>query len=204
MNSLLLLSLAALALVLFCMAWAKGFARRTSAREIANPPLRRFAFLFVMCAGFVSAIRGAFASTPREYALANINEGVHDAGRITRKADAAIATRHFLVKVGSDANHIAVAGAADIPLGVCQDEPSAAEETCTVQLLGSTDRTLLMVASAAIVNDTFVVAAAGAKIRTLPATTGTYYIIGRALQAAAADGDVIEVDPCFPIQRVVP
>lgn len=201
MNSILLLSLAALALVLFCTAWAKGFLRRTR-RERAQPPLHRFAFLFVLCAGFLSALRGAFSPTP-DMALANINEGVHQSGRVTRKADAAIATRNLVVKIGSDANHIAVAGTGDIALGVCQDEPTAAEETCAIQLLGSCDRTLLMVASAAISAGDMVVTAASGKIRTLPGTTGTYYIIGRALQAAAADGDAIAIDPCFPVQRVV-
>jgi hypothetical protein len=60
-----------------------------------------------------------------------------------------------------------------------------------------------MVASAAITLGDFVVSAAGGKIRTLPGTTGTYYIVGRALQAAGADLDVIEIDPMPVIQRVV-
>lgn len=135
--------------------------------------------------------------------LANLGVETHDSGRITKKADAALATRYLLVKVGSDVDHIAVAGAADIPLGVALDEPAAAEDLCAVQLLGTAGRTIPMVASAAITLDDFVVAAANGKIRTLPGTTGTYYIIGRALKAAAADGDLIEIDPCFPIQRVV-
>lgn len=203
MNTLFLSLFAALALVLFCTAWAKGFSRRTR-RERANPPLRRFAFLFVMCAGFLSGLRNAFSATPSEFALANLGSNQHGGGRVTRKADAAIATRFLLVKIGSDANHIAVAGVADISIGVCEDEPSAAEELAIVQLLGSSDKTLTMVASAAIAAGDFVVAAANGQIRTLPVTTGTYYIVGRALEAAAAAGDQIEVDPIPNAKIVVP
>jgi hypothetical protein len=47
------------------------------------------------------------------------------------------------------------------------------------------------------------VADASGKVRALPGTSGTYYIIGRALNAPAADGDIAEIDPCAPIQRVV-
>lgn len=185
-------------LALFALAACGLFARSTgsgSARPSALSLRLRFA-----CASFLSIRRPAHEGS---IALANIGEGVHNGGRITRKADAALTTRYLLVKSGSDANHTAVCGTGDIPLGVCEDEPTAAEETAVIQLFGSADKTLLVVASAAIAVDAFVVSAASGKVRTLPATTGTYYVIGRALQAAAADGDQIEIDPCFPVQRVV-
>jgi hypothetical protein len=134
--------------------------------------------------------------------MANIGEGVH-AGTITKKADAAIATRYLVVKIGSDIDHVAVAGTADIALGIASDEPAAAEDLVAVQLLGSSGETRKVVASAAITAGDFVVTAASGKVRTLPAITGIYYIIGRALIAAAADGDLVEIDPCLPTQRVV-
>lgn len=135
--------------------------------------------------------------------LANLGTSQH-AGNITKKADAALSTRYLLVKIGSDAAHVAVNGAADIAIGVCTDEPAAAEDLCNVALLGSSQAmTLPMVASAAIAAGDMVVSAASGKIRTLPVAAGTYYIIGRALEAAGADGDVIEIDPSFPIQRIV-
>lgn len=144
-----------------------------------------------------------FRAAPRVLRLANIGVSQH-VGSFTKRADAALATRFLLVKQGTDVNHIAVAGAADIAYGVATDEAAAAEDLVAVAILGAQDKTLPMVASAAIAADAFVVSAAGGKIRTLPATTGTYYIIGKALEAAAADGDPIEVASCFPIQRVVP
>jgi hypothetical protein len=134
--------------------------------------------------------------------LANVAEGTHAHG-ITKLADAAITTRHLLVKIGTDIGHVALAGVSDIPLGVATDEPAAAEDPVNVALLGAGDSTLLGVASAAITAGDLLAPAASGKLRTLPATTGTYYIVGRAITAAGADGDTIEFVPSFPVQRVV-
>lgn len=134
--------------------------------------------------------------------LANVAEGTHE-NALTRLADAALGTRFLLVKIGSDANHVAVCGVDDIPLGIATDEPAAAEDPVNVELLGVGERTLLGVASAAIAAGDLVVAAASGKLRTLPVAAGTYYIMGRALGAAGADGDTIEFVPSFPVQRVV-
>lgn len=132
----------------------------------------------------------------------NVAEGTH-AGTLTKKTDAAIATRNLLVKFGSDANHIAACGASDIPLGVCDDEASAAETDINVELLGISKRTLLMVANEAITAGEAVYTAASGKVQDLPAGAGTYYKVGHALTAAGADGDVIEVQHCAPIATVV-
>lgn len=134
--------------------------------------------------------------------LANVAEGTH-AGSITKLADAAITTRNLLVKIGTDAGHVALAGVSDIPLGVATDEPAAAEDPVNVALLGAHAGTLLGVASAAITAGDLVVAAANGKLRTLPTSAGTYHIVGRAIAAAGADGDTIEFVPSFPVQRVV-
>jgi len=59
------------------------------------------------------------------------------------------------------------------------------------------------VASAAITAGDLVSGAANGKLRTLPTSAGTYYVLGRALNAASADGDSVEFVPSFPVQRVV-
>ena len=67
-----------------------------------------------------------FAFSPRvEFCNAEFNIGVHE-GAITKKVDAAIATRHLLAKFGSDADHVNKCGASDIPLGPMNDEAEAA------------------------------------------------------------------------------
>lgn len=150
----------------------------------------------------IAAIGDRLLGCPR-YEFANIGEGTYQTGNMTRLADAALSTRHLVVKIGSDINHVAVAGAADIALGVANDASEAAEDPVNVQILGVAEGTILMTAGAAITAGDMVVTTSSGKIRTLPSGAGTYYIIGRALEAAGADGDVINVAHCFPIQRVV-
>lgn len=135
--------------------------------------------------------------------FANIAEGVHGDGHITKLTDAAIATRYFLVEKGTDSSHVSVSNsAADIPLGVCTDEAAAAEAYVDVALVGVATGTLRCVAGGNITMGDLIVSNGDGKVKTLPATTGTYYIIGRALADAVAD-DVIEFAHCFPTQRVV-
>lgn len=145
-----------------------------------------------------------FLPNQRLIPLANIAEGTHAGGCVTRKTDGAITTRFLLAKVGSDGDHVTTAGVSDIPIGVIEDEAAAAEDLVNVRMWGSSDRTCKAVSSAAIAVGDMIVAAASGQVRTLPGTTGTYYIIGRALQAAAGANETIEFDPYPAIQRVVP
>lgn len=141
---------------------------------------------------------GAAPWQPRCIRLANIAEGTHATGKLNKRADAAITTRHLLYKVGTDIDHIAVAGATDLALGTVDDEVATADigdTLVTVNLLGKGGGTKRMVASEAITAGARVYQAAGGKV----ASTGTR-CVGRALIAAAADGDPIEVDdqPALP------
>jgi hypothetical protein len=156
--------------------------------------------LLVAVAALASALR---IDRRTHYEFANIAEGTYPTGCITKLADAALTRRHLVVKIGTDINHVAINTASDIPLGVADDEAAAAEDDVNVQLLGQKEGTILMVAGAAITAGAFLVGTASGKVITLPGSTGTYYIIGRALTAAAADGDEINVAHSFPTQRVV-
>lgn len=135
--------------------------------------------------------------------LANaFGDGTHT-DSVTRKTDAAIATRNLLFAVGSDGAHIAACGVAGIPVGTVDDEAAAAEENVAVLLLGK-GSTKLMVASEAITAGEAVYTAANGKIQDLPTTTtAACYHVGYALTAAAADGDIIEVQDCAPIKTSV-
>lgn len=138
-------------------------------------------------------------------ALANISEGTHVDG-ITKLTDAAIATRFLVGKTGSDADHVAVAASEnDKPLGIIEDEAAAAEANVMVAFLGSAaNRTRRGVASEAIAFDADVYNADNGKLQNLPVPAGTYFKIGRAMQAASADGDVIEFEPQAPEALVIP
>lgn len=135
-------------------------------------------------------------------ALCNIAEGTHE-GSITKLTDAAISVRHLLYKQGTDAHHIAVNGAADMPWGVVKDEASAAEARVAVDLLGQKAGTMLMVASEAIDANEPVYTAAGGKVQDEPAVAGTYWLVGYAKTTVAADNAEIEVQHIVPIKVVV-
>lgn len=161
--------------------------------------------LMVALIGLLLAVlRPALLKRSTHGLAVNVAEGTHGP-TLSKRSDAAITSRYLLGKVGSDIGHTAVTAAVtDIPLGVIIDEASAAEEVVGVALLGVFPGTVKMVANAAITAGALVsVGAAGGKVATLPGAAGTYYIVGRALTAAGADGDVIEVQHCFPTQRVV-
>lgn len=149
------------------------------------------------------ALASAIGKGKKCVQFANVAEGTYCEGVKTYKVDAAFSSRFLLCKVGTDVDHVDIAGTSDIPLGINTDSAAAAEEEVAVALFGAAEGTRRVVASAAISVGDMVVSAANGKVRTLPGTTGTYYIIGRAIKAASADGDVIEISPTFPIQRVV-
>ncbi len=144
------------------------------------------------------------ASQPRGtqlHGLVNVGEGFQP-NRKTFLADAAIATRYLLVKAGTDAQHVALCGAADLPLGNATDEPGAAEEGVSVNLFGIQEEGTKLIASGAIAANVHIYTDANGKVQASPTVAGTYYRVGLSLSAAAADGDAIEVVP-FPPQKVV-
>jgi hypothetical protein len=132
----------------------------------------------------------------RTVRLANIAEGTHD-GRITKGADAAITERFLLGKIGSASDRVAVCGAVDTPIGVITDEAAAVGDLVNVSLFGSSRTTLRMVASGAITQGALLEPAASGRVQTLGVGVGTHHVVGRALDAASAAGDVIEVDPSY-------
>lgn len=154
--------------------------------------LLTLAAAIILCGVLYYAVASAY-QRPRRVRFANIAEGRHATGNVTKLTDASISTRYLLGKDGSDDNHIAACGASDIPLGVITDEASAAEEPVNVAILGNAVGTLLVVASEAITVGEHVYTAASGKVQDLPGSAGTYYEVGVALTAASADGDVIEI-----------
>lgn len=131
------------------------------------------------------------------------NWGTSSNGK-TMLSSAAVATRYLLGKFGADYRHVAaVAAASDEPIGVITDEAAAAEEEMFVELLGLTNRTVPMVAGVAITLGADLYALASGKVGLKPTAAGTYWRVGKALQPADADGDVIEVQPCKPRKLIV-
>lgn len=72
-----------------------------------------------------------------------------------------------------------------------------ASEKVTVALLGAIHGTIAMCAGAAIAAGAWVQQDSDGQVVT-DAGSGSRVIVGQALEAAAADGDLIEVAPCSP------
>lgn len=145
------------------------------------------------------AIVSVFRLGAREE-VANVasTTGTHANGIVDRLCQtAAITTRYLLVQTGTDpATQFIVNVATTRPLGVVLDEP-AVGDSAAVMMLGCAPGTMKMVANAAITAGAPVYTAAGGKVS--PTYGGTLFLVGRALTAAAADGDIIEVAHCFPM-----
>lgn len=154
------------------------------------------AALLLIAAVFAIFVAFEWLTQRKRETFCNIGEGRHDCS-VSKLADAEITTRHLLYKAGSDADHVAVNGVNDVPLGVIGDEVATADladSWLAVELLGkgSTKRMVASEAMATIGVPVF--AAAAGKI----ALSGTVKV-GTLLTVSGADGDVVEVQDCEPV-----
>lgn len=169
-----------------------------------TPLLLILLFALAFAAMVFGAVKLSAAHERRGLTTAyNIAEGTR-AGSFTAKAAAAITSRYLLVKPTTNKLEVAIAGASDFPIAQVDDEAAAAGDLVNANLLGLSDRTLLMVASEAIALDDEIYTAANGKVQDLPTAAGTYYKVGRPLSTASADGELIEVIPCYPVKVIIP
>lgn len=99
--------------------------------------------------------------------------------------------QYLLVKKTTAVDLVDVCGATDIPIGVAQNEAFAAGDSVTVRLLGAAP-TSKMIADSAIVMGARVFTSAAGKVEDTSPAVGES-LVGVALDAAAADGDIFEV-----------
>jgi hypothetical protein len=102
-------------------------------------------------------------------------------------------SRKLLVKLSAATVVANTKASTDDPIGVTEynvltGNPVAVRFLCS-------DETQEITASGAIALDAVVYADDGGKVQALPAGAGTYRKVGIALEAAFADGDIIEVLP---------
>ncbi len=145
-------------------------------------------------------------SLERKVHFANIAEGQAAEGNKSYLPDAAIATRFNIVILGSSQNNITPSAAnTDLPLGICTDAPDAAnlDVPVNVAVLGAAKGTQKVLLSGTVTHGDMLQSNGDGGAITLKTTTGSWYIIGRALQDGVA-GDVIQFTPAFPILRVIP
>lgn len=160
----------------------------------------QFGVLQTLCGLVAIAAQMLFGGHSKCIAANTYDAAVDTRKHVVRTNDAAIATRHLIYKEGSTAGTgAAVCGAADKPLGTIDNIETDTGIAQNVMLFGIGDHTRKVVASEAITIGQDIYTAASGKVQNQPAAAGSYYKIGRALTAAAADGDVIEIEP-FPPQ----
>jgi len=106
---------------------------------------------------------------------------------ISKKAAGDLSAKQYLfMKMSADNTVDTCAAVTDVAVGVLQNDPSAAGKPATVAVLGTTK----VVAGAAIAVGARVAPTAAGKAQT---SVATQYARGIALEAAAADGDIIEI-----------
>lgn len=134
-------------------------------------------------------------------------------GTETLAATAAITFKNAVVtKTGAadDRTFKAVTLVTDVPYGILQNDEVAADEVGaiikSVSVFGLYPESLPAVAAAAIAAGDRLVPdlATPGRVKTIPGTTGTYMVIGRARYAAAAAGDPVSIIHNVPREVAVP
>ncbi len=144
------------------------------------------------------------ASRPRGAQLTplanDINAGIHDDLQVT--LEAAVATRHLLLRAGVAARSALLGTVANRPLGFAEDT-GAIGDAISFYPLDFGKRTVLGISAAAIVSGAQLTAAASGEVITTPGAAGTYWVVGTAWGDASAAHEEIEIIPCTPFQVVV-
>lgn len=125
--------------------------------------------------------------------FANIGEGTFETGVRSYLPDAATASRYLIYKIGSDADHVAVAGLNDVSIGVSNDQADVGVPIA-IQLFGAKPGLLRVVTDGTIANGNYV--KAGANGQATLAASGDAGIFGKALfgtDTSANAGDVISI-----------
>ena len=156
--------------------------------------------LALICGMLALASQWLFGASSN-YIAANTYDSAVDihCGSLPRTNDAAVSARHLLWKEGATAGTtVALNGAANAPLGTIDNIESSTGLSQNVILLGK-ERTVKMVASAALSIGANVYTAASGKVQGVATlTAGSYWLVGRLLTASGADGDVVEVESIVP------
>ena len=207
---LFLVALAAVALALSAWAVATFKNAKSTPRPVIGNANRKFyrshMRRFYLAPLLIQRIFGFLPGqvSPRgTLEFANIGEGTFGEGRVTLFGDATTSTRYLLYKIGSDADHVALAGAGDTPLGPSDDMVADVTVPIAINLLGPGSDTLRVVTDGSISNGDYVkCGAAGVAVKAT--TSGTDVVIGRAVfgsDTSNGANDVITIVPIMPCKH---
>lgn len=125
--------------------------------------------------------------------FANIGDGAYPHGVKSYLPDAATTARYLIYKIGTDADHVALAGAGDVPVGQSDDSADVGIPIA-INLFGSKAGTLRVVTDGTIANGDYVKTAANGTCTKASTTDAGQF--GKALfgtDCSSAAGDVITV-----------
>ena len=141
-----------------------------------------------------------------QFATANAETATGATKVFTKRADASFTYTHLLVKAGTDAWHVNVAGAADRPIGSTTDSPDAAEDITHVDPLNRTDSSRRLRCATALAANIALYTAANGFVQAEPTVAGTYYRVGRSAALAVQEASglyTVEVVTHAPVKVVV-
>ncbi|HEV2695248.1 MAG TPA: hypothetical protein VG347_20310 [Verrucomicrobiae bacterium] len=127
--------------------------------------------------------------------FANIGEGTFETGKKSYIPDASTNGRYLIYKIGSDADHVTLAGLNDVAIGVSDDQADTTNsQSITIKLFGVCPGMMRVQTDGTIANGNYV--KAGANGQATLAVTGDPGIFGKALfgtDTSANAGDTITV-----------
>jgi hypothetical protein len=133
--------------------------------------------------------------------FANIGEGTYVEGQKSYLPDASATSRYLLYKQGSDADHCAVTGAGDVPLGSSDDQADATNLVpITLNLFGAVRGTVRVVTDGTVNNGTKVTTGANGQVTAATSGNLSFGVAVITTDASANAGDVITMIPCLPLK----
>jgi len=154
----------------------------------------------------VSSLQGV-RRHPRPIALPNALALGSDSGfqglQIDPGATLPIASKYLIYERGSAYNYARIAGGTNIPLGVSSDAPFALGDILNIRRFGAKKGFEIGIPAGAIAADHLVAVDPAGTGKVVDLTTqgnGTYWVVGRATQAAAATDIEVSYVPDIPYQ----
>ena len=133
------------------------------------------------------------------------NTIIEESVNTTRVSVGAINQRNLVCNFDSNSTYgiVPLALASTYPHCVCSDTAAGAGEEVHVRLICGSERTCELVAAASIAAGAPIYTVPNGKVQRLPSSAGTYWQIGFAVTAAAANNSVLRAVLCVPRKTVV-
>jgi hypothetical protein len=201
-----LLVLALIALASLFVAWAYAAFRNAKEPDIRprrHKGTRRHWRAFYLAPLMIERLLWwfGFSREPRGgVQFANIGEGTIEHGVKSYIPDAGTTSRYLLYKIGSDADHCAVTGAGDTPLGSSDDLADAnnLDLPIAIKLFGAVKGTTLVITDGTVANGNRVKAGAAGKVTVAATADLSFGIAIIPTDASSAAGDPIQIISCVP------